>query len=730
MKQLILAFLLLPLYVLGDTYPEVIFDNSLISGSYAKSHVQYTGNSWVENVNKHLLVSDTLFFTPGNALSLKYLSAPASDWTVDIRYSRQKFLYRVLNSDFLTFRLFVKSQGTTLKDLPQIFITQRNTKTDTLAIGKYVADFKYDTWLKVRIPCKDFKGLDNDKPINGIALSQQGASRATHHLFLDQIEFLPKSYSEAKLSSPAVLIAADAYDKMVHLKWQLPLTPSIRYIKIYRSLDGKDYTPVAIKPIYMQSCLDDVPVIGQKYFYKIAWLDYNYNESPFSIAKEVQTMEMASAKLFNFIQLAHINYFVENYDINSGMYMPYRLKEKAVVSTKETGGAILSLLIAVEREQVSRQAVFNRISRMVDFLSKAQNYHGVFPAYFDGRKGVPEYVFGREEYDVMATSSIIEALLVARQYFSKDNDEEYNLRNKISNLYDRIDWRMLTIKDSSDILSKSIALDKAPFQGRDEAIAGPNYAMNTYMLAIGSSTHGLPVSSYAHSVYHSYDSVRFSKIEEVDIDVYADSLSADSVIQSRVQVLRQIDTLVQVPIVDSLSAYGECLLLGDIKGSLLDLYKPFLTLKPTLVSDSIFHWKDILTSYVRFVKRRDNELGVGVNHSDIWGFYQYGRHGGGYRINPVIGPSAIIVDQEAGEKALLALYHKFGTNLFTEYGFRSWLDLRNDDVSDEYLAVNQATLAIMMENARTGFIWDLYAQIPELQLVRSKLFVPEISNKE
>jgi len=31
-------------------------------------------------------------------------------------------------------------------------------------------------------------------------------------------------------------------------------------------------------------------------------------------------------------------------------------------------------------------------------------------------------------------------------------------------------------------------------------------------------------------------------------------------------------------------------------------------------------------------------------------------------------------------------------------------------------------LAIMIENARTGLIWDLYTQIPELQWARSKLF--------
>ncbi len=722
MKRLIQALLFLPLYLFADTYPEVVFDNSLISGSYARSYVQYSGRSWVENVNRHLLVSDTLFFTPGNALSLKYISAEEGDWKVNIRYSRQKILYRVLGSDFLTFRLLVKSNGTKAEVLPRISISQRQTEIEPVDIAKYITDFKYDTWLLVRIPCKDFKGLDNDKPISGISLFQKGSSAGTHHFFLDQIEFLPKTYSEVKLSSPAVLISAEAYDKMVHLKWQLPLTPSIRYIKIYRSMDGKEYVPVSIKPIHMQSCLDDVPVIGQKYFYKLTWLDYNYNESPFSTAKEVQTLKMETAKILDLIQLTHINYFIENYDINSGMYLPYRLEEKAVVSTKETGGAILSLIVGAERGQISRQSVFNRLTKIVDFLSKAQNYHGVFPAYFDGRKGVPEHVFGQGRYDVSATSSIMEALLVARQYFSKDNDEEYNLRTRISTLYERIDWPMLTMRDSSEVLSKNIAVDKADFEGRKEPIAGPNYAINTYMLAIGSPKYNLPVSSYTHSVYHAYDSVRFAKMDELDIDVYTDSLSADSIVQNRIKVLRHVDTLVCVSVIDTLFRYGERVLLGDMRGSLLDLYRPFVTIRPQIISDSIFRWKDILASYVYFVKRRDNELGVGVNDSDIWGFYQYGGNESNFRINPAIGPSSIIVDRQMGEGALLALYHKFGKNLFTEYGFRAWLDLRNDDVSDEYLATNQSTIAIMIENARTGLIWDLYEQIPELQWARSKLF--------
>src|SRR5690606_39724503 len=72
-----------------------------------------------------------------------------------------------------------------------------------------------------------------------------------------------------------------------------------------------------------------------------------------------------------------------------------------------------------------------------------------------------------------------------------------------------------------------------------------------------------------------------------------------------------------------------------------------------------------------FRSRRDNELGVGANSSNIWGYYQQ-RDGGdaSYRINPAIGPASIIVDKNVGIKSLLSLYQQYGPILFTEFGFR------------------------------------------------------------
>jgi len=116
-RLFLLFFVLNPLYSIADTYPEVVFDNSLSKGSYARSKVSYSGDSWVENVKMQLLVSDTLFYTPGNALSLKYNSSATGNWEANIQYSRQKYNYQYNNADYLNLRIYVKTKNTSLADL-------------------------------------------------------------------------------------------------------------------------------------------------------------------------------------------------------------------------------------------------------------------------------------------------------------------------------------------------------------------------------------------------------------------------------------------------------------------------------------------------------------------------------------------------------------------------------------------------------------------------------------
>lgn len=486
----------------ADTYPEVVFSNSLVSGAYAKSHVKYSGRSWVENVKGNLLVSDTLFYTPGNSLSLKYISQYDGDWRADVLYGRQKFYYNVSDKDVLSFKLYVKTEKTKIENLPKIVIRQKDTISNSLNLDDYIEDFSHGFWLDIKIPVKDFVGLEYEEPIQAISFLQNGiTSGYEDHLYIDQIEFLPQIYPHGGLTSSAILSTAQPFQNHVYLSWRLPLTPSIRYVKIYRSEDNVNFHPVGIRPVYMQGCLDYISDIGKDYYYKIAWVDYDYLESPFSEVLKVTSESMSDKELVDLVQRTHINYFIENFDINSGMFMPYRMKDKALVSVKETGYAILSLLIGVEKDMINRSIVLNRISKIVYFLMKAQNNEGFFPAYFDGRKGVPEYFERYSNYDVLATSSVIEALLIAREYFDKDTSEEKDLRNRITSLWERVNWREYAHPDYPDLLIKG--KNYLSNNTQNEIIGGINQSMNAYFLAMASPKFPLAHNAFKRGFLHS-----------------------------------------------------------------------------------------------------------------------------------------------------------------------------------------------------------------------------------
>ncbi|MFZ4263497.1 glucoamylase family protein [Sphingobacterium sp. HJSM2_6] len=716
----IFVFILCSFSSRSETYPQVIFDNSLVKGAYARSFVDYMGGSWVENVHRHLLVSDSLFFTPGNALSLKYQSNPAGDWNVLIKYSRQKFHYRVTKDDVLNLKIYVSSTNTEVNHLPKIAIQQGAHQSVGLALAAYIEEYNENTWLSVKIPVQDFAGLNMDNIISGIILQQQQSSADLHSIFIDQIEFLPAKYSNAPLTSAAILSKVTAFGKHIDLQWQVPLTPSIRYVKIYRSTDNKEFTPVAIRPTYMLGCLDYIPLLDKKYYYKIAWVDYNYRESPFSEVKEVEAKEIPEEQLVNLIQFAHINYFVENYDINSGMYMPFRIKDKATVSVKETGGAILSLLVGVEKGYVSKPMFINRMKRMVDFLLKAQNNYGFFPAYFDGRKGLPEYLDGEAKYDVMATSSIIEALLVTRQYLKGDDPVHVEIRNAITTIWERINWQQAVLGSDSTVLRST--LNMVDEFNKVKPVWGINQALNTYLLSIASPKHPLPVESYLNSITHKYEKFQ----EPITTDsLLIDSTQVDSLfVEETAEVLPFVtaDSLIRMSSYQDTSLYGIQVPFGNLTANLLEIYRPFVTINPKLAKLGELNLYDIVQRYSQIVKRRDNEIGVGISNSDIWGFYHYPDNVGDFRINPAISTASIFVGNVQAKRSLITLYKMFGETLFSEYGFRSWMDLKSDDVSDEYVAANQAYVAVMLENSKTELIWKLYQEIPEIKSASERIF--------
>jgi hypothetical protein len=397
--------------------------------------------------------------------------------------------------------------------------------------------------------------------------------------------------------------------------------------------------------------------------------------------------------------------------------MPFRSKNKVVVSTKESAGAILSLIVGVQNDFVKRQTALNRISKIAFFLLKSQTKSGFFPSFYDARKGIPEYRKEKAIYDVEATGSIIEALLIAREYFNENNEAENDLRKRITQLYQQVNWATIRY-DEVFLKSKLSLVDEN--KDKHQPLSGLENVINTYLLAISDTKHAIPSASYFDAVYSKFENIKQDTTQSINPYFYNETIIEDEF--HALQTKQRIDTTIQISVLNPTMLYGMNLPFGKLNHSLLDLYKPFLTIRPAIINDSITNWSETLHNYLQYVKRRDNEIGLGASNSDIWGFYKNKDSVSGYKINPAIGPSSISIDKTIGTKAVINLYKQYGNILFTEYGFRSWLDLQNDDVSDEYISANQVSIAVMIENANTGLIWNLYEKIPELKSAREALF--------
>src|SRR4051812_46656264 len=86
-------------------YDKQLFVNSMMSGNYFYSDADYQSPSWIKNISNKLPVEDAIFFTPGNALQLDYVSAEKGKWQAGIIYHELRGVDNFTNATQLVFRL-------------------------------------------------------------------------------------------------------------------------------------------------------------------------------------------------------------------------------------------------------------------------------------------------------------------------------------------------------------------------------------------------------------------------------------------------------------------------------------------------------------------------------------------------------------------------------------------------------------------------------------------------
>jgi len=155
-------------------------------------------------------------------------------------------------------------------------------------------------------------------------------------------------------------------------------------------------------------------------------------------------------QLLDHIQKIHLNYMWDGAEPTSGLACErihtdgdYPENDQDVVTTGGSGFGIAGLIVGIERGFIPRAEGLKRFHQIVDWLSQADRFHGVWPHWLYGKTGRVK-PFGQKDDggDLVESSFLMTGLLCARQYFSGDSDDEKSLVEKINQLWHEMefDW--------------------------------------------------------------------------------------------------------------------------------------------------------------------------------------------------------------------------------------------------------------------------------------------------
>jgi len=90
-------------------------------------------------------------------------------------------------------------------------------------------------------------------------------------------------------------------------------------------------------------------------------------------------------------------------------------------------------------------------------------------------------------------------------------------------------------------------------------------------------------------------------------------------------------------------------------------------------------------------------------------------------ITPTAAISSLPFTPEESMKAIRHFYYYLGDRLWGEYGFYDAFNPTAGWVASSFLAIDQGPIICMIENHRTGLLWDLYMSAPEVKQGLDKL---------
>lgn len=423
-----------------------------------------------------------------------------------------------------------------------------------------------------------------------------------------------------------------------------------------------------------------------------------------AVTEEMQDNSVAISddSLMTLVQYRTFQYFWDGAEPTSGAARErfhsdniYPQDDKHIITSGGTGFGVMAILVGIERKFITRQQGVERLQKLVDWLAKADRFHGAWPHWMNGETGKVKPFSPRDNGgDLVETAFLAQGLLCVREYFKNGNDGEKALARKIDQLWKEIEWDWYR-RDGQNVLYWHWSPQHE--WAMNFAVTGYNECLIMYVLAAASPTHGIPAE-----VYHE-GWARNGKIKNDPAHKqYGFHLDLSH---------------------NGAQQYG---------GPLFWSHYSFLGLNPRRLKDAYAdYWQHnrnhTLINRQYCIENPKGFKGYGENCWGLTASYSvkgYSAHTPENDLG-VISPTAALSSfpytPDESMKVLKYMYHNLGDKVWGEYGFYDAFSEEHNWYTPRYLAIDQGPIVVMMENHRSGLLWDLFMSAPEIQPALQKL---------
>jgi len=206
-------------------------------------------------------------------------------------------------------------------------------------------------------------------------------------------------------------------------------------------------------------------------------------------------MAQSQDQMLHRLQRESFGYFARECNPSNGLVRD-NTERLAPSSIAVTGFSFAAYVVAAERGFMSRSEALQRMLAAVRFFAAspqnpqpdATGHRGFYYHFLDMARGTRASAC---ELSTMDTGLLLLGMLVAREYFSGGTARERELRERIGEIWRRVDWPWACNR------ALSLSLGHVPGKGfLKSRWRGYSEGLPLYVLALGSPTHPLSRESY------------------------------------------------------------------------------------------------------------------------------------------------------------------------------------------------------------------------------------------